>query len=292
MRNIILKMKKIIFLCVGIIIIKSNNVYAFPGMRVYVKNGIVYREFSPALFILNSVFTLVTWVIVIYAIKYFWGKATAKLANNFNRNPRYNKDITETIRRKEKDTVEEIRLNSIKENNPDFSKVNFLNSANILAKELLYTNTEVKLEKLKDFLRGSLYNKLKRRINFINKNNKAEEYQNITILDSQILKYENKGVEIIYVGITANLIEYIRDLNTMEIISGNEKEYVNNKYVVTFVKNDDVEEKENIDKRINCPYCGAPIEINEVGKCSYCGTYIRSGKFKWRITNIKQVILK
>ena len=292
MRNIMEKLKKIIFLCICIIIIKNNSVCAFPGLKIYRVPGEVRTELNPGLFIISSTFFLIGGLVGIYMIKYIWGKLTIKLAEKFNRNPKYDKDIKETSRKKEKDTVQEILLNNIKENNPDFSRVNFLNSANVLIKELLYTNTELELEKLKDFFRLSLYKKIERRINFLNQNNKFDEYENIRILDSQILKYEDNGVEFIEVGVTANLIEYIKDNNTQEIIAGNEKKYVNNRYIITFVKNEFVDEKEKIEQRVNCPYCGAPIEIAEIGKCDYCGTFVRCGDFKWRITNIRQIITK
>jgi predicted lipid-binding transport protein (Tim44 family) len=37
-----------------------------------------------------------------------------------------------------------------------------------------------------------------------------------------------------------------------------------------------------------CPNCGAPLEVNEVGECHYCGAAVTSGKFDWVLTRIEQ----
>ena len=37
-----------------------------------------------------------------------------------------------------------------------------------------------------------------------------------------------------------------------------------------------------------CPVCGAPLKINEIGDCEYCGSAITSGKFDWVLARIDQ----
>jgi predicted lipid-binding transport protein (Tim44 family) len=37
-----------------------------------------------------------------------------------------------------------------------------------------------------------------------------------------------------------------------------------------------------------CPNCGAPLEVNEVGDCKYCGASVTSGKFDWVLSKIDQ----
>lgn len=37
-----------------------------------------------------------------------------------------------------------------------------------------------------------------------------------------------------------------------------------------------------------CPNCGAPLNINQVGECTYCGAGVTSGKFDWVLSRIDQ----
>jgi predicted lipid-binding transport protein (Tim44 family) len=37
-----------------------------------------------------------------------------------------------------------------------------------------------------------------------------------------------------------------------------------------------------------CPNCGAPLEINQVGECRYCGAAVTSGRFDWVLSRIEQ----
>ena len=36
-----------------------------------------------------------------------------------------------------------------------------------------------------------------------------------------------------------------------------------------------------------CPHCGAPLQVDEAGKCEYCGSILKVGKLEWTVTNIK-----
>ena len=37
-----------------------------------------------------------------------------------------------------------------------------------------------------------------------------------------------------------------------------------------------------------CPICGAPLKVNAIGDCEYCGSAITSGKFDWVLARIDQ----
>jgi predicted lipid-binding transport protein (Tim44 family) len=37
-----------------------------------------------------------------------------------------------------------------------------------------------------------------------------------------------------------------------------------------------------------CPNCGAPLSINQIGDCAYCGAAVTSGRFDWVLSRIEQ----
>ena len=38
-----------------------------------------------------------------------------------------------------------------------------------------------------------------------------------------------------------------------------------------------------------CPHCGAPLQLDEAGKCEYCGSVIKVADTDWTVTNIKRL---
>ena len=39
----------------------------------------------------------------------------------------------------------------------------------------------------------------------------------------------------------------------------------------------------------HCPNCGAPLDVDLAGVCSYCRAPIMSGKYDWVLTRIEQI---
>jgi predicted lipid-binding transport protein (Tim44 family) len=39
-----------------------------------------------------------------------------------------------------------------------------------------------------------------------------------------------------------------------------------------------------------CPNCGAPLEVNAIGKCNYCGAIVSSGQYDWVLSQIDQAV--
>ena len=59
----------------------------------------------------------------------------------------------------------------------------------------------------------------------------------------------------------------------------------------------DLVDKQNEEQRLRtekaydatqCPSCGAPIKLNQAGKCEYCGTVVTGGNFDWVLSRIEQ----
>ncbi len=55
----------------------------------------------------------------------------------------------------------------------------------------------------------------------------------------------------------------------------------------TFIRNRLAKPLENKGE-LNCPNCGAPLQVNAVGICEFCGGKITSGEFDWVLSRIEQ----
>jgi len=55
----------------------------------------------------------------------------------------------------------------------------------------------------------------------------------------------------------------------------------------TFIRNRGSDSKPAVTS-LNCPNCGAPLKVNAVGICEFCGGKITSGEFDWVLSKIEQ----
>ena len=39
----------------------------------------------------------------------------------------------------------------------------------------------------------------------------------------------------------------------------------------------------------NCPHCGAPIDLTQSARCSYCLSIVTAPEFDWVLSNIKGI---
>jgi len=100
------------------------------------------------------------------------------------------------------------------------------------------------------------------------------------------------GKDVVSVFLNAFMLDYIKDTNGNKIIKGSDEELINKSYTLTFIrkiekKKKQVKEKEsNKIETINCPQCGAPLNVTSIGTCEYCGNYIKLDTFNWTLSDI------
>lgn len=133
---------------------------------------------------------------------------------------------------------------------------------------LLYSIMTNDIERVKHFLSNDLYNKYKAIIeNHIN-NNETEMYDELNVHKIDIISKEiidNK--EIITVRLESRYMNYIMDNETKKIKSGVNTHRIEKTNILVFEKNNNVSDNKAVH---HCPNCGANLDINYNGVCSYC----------------------
>lgn len=79
-------------------------------------------------------------------------------------------------------------------------------------------------------------------------------------------------------------MNYIINLNDGSYVSGNNNSRIQVDYMLTFTKKVNVM-KQGIARK--CPGCGAPMNINESGKCEYCGAIYNLDDYDWILTKLE-----
>lgn len=101
--------------------------------------------------------------------------------------------------------------------------------------------------------------------------------------------FHDGGYDYVTVKIDAAAADYTVEDSSGQVVAGS-REVRHFVEYWTFLRSDQVktpEGKQEVDSA-HCPNCGAPVSINAVGKCEYCGSDVTSGKFSWVLSEITQ----
>lgn len=108
--------------------------------------------------------------------------------------------------------------------------------------------------------------------------------ERITVLDASVSGYEQRdGFDYVYATLRTREVRYIINPDTKAYIRGNKSEqFIDNQVVFCRESGLQSEKPQKMSSR-NCPYCGAPSDINRIAKCEYCGRILNTDCFDWQI---------
>lgn len=140
------------------------------------------------------------------------------------------------------------------------------------------------LPRVDHFISDDVYNEYDYRINELKNSNLRQMYDEVNVKSTEILFSEIINDKIIVkVLIVSRCMDYLIDKTTGECVSGNNKSRIEKKNYLKLEKRIDAKELE-ISRE--CPGCGANMNINQSGKCEYCGTIFNIEDYDWIITEI------
>ncbi len=142
------------------------------------------------------------------------------------------------------------------------------------------------LDDVKHFISDELYDYYKKKNEEMNLNNQRQMYDELNVKSSRINNiFINEDNYIIEVYLEARYMDYIIDLESGNKISGNDESRVQDNYILQFVRKVDIKQQGMVRR---CPGCGAPMDINNNGKCSYCGATYNLEDYDWILNSIKK----
>ena len=173
-------------------------------------------------------------------------------------------------------------MNNIIEYDKNFNEAIFLgNVENIFAK-YHYAQVFKDIDRIKHFISSDLQKQLEIRINSLGDN--IQFYDELNLSQTKIIKTELTDDKIIiYVSTLIKYLDYVMDVND-KIITGNNQQRVDKRFILKFEK---LKEFEDMGEARKCPGCGANIDVNNNGKCEYCGTIYDLYKKDYILTDIK-----
>ena len=122
------------------------------------------------------------------------------------------------------------------------------------------------------------------KINELISHNKRQMYDEINVKNTMIINrkiLEDK--EIIDVEIVSRYMDYIIDINTGDLISGDDTRRIERRNILRFEKKLNTKDFGIVRK---CPGCGASINVNNTGKCEYCDTIFNLDDYDYILVSI------
>lgn len=141
------------------------------------------------------------------------------------------------------------------------------------------------MDRVKHKISNELYSKYTTLTQQLKQNNERQMYDELNVKSTEILKiYETDTQYKIDVLLISRYMDYKIDSSTGNFKSGINTHRVEKNNYLTFSKNKNTKEL-GITKK--CPGCGANIDSNNTGICSYCGTSYNLEDYDWILTDIK-----
>lgn len=176
-------------------------------------------------------------------------------------------------------TVEEFKNVDI-----TFNESMFLTKINNIFIQLFSAIMLNQLDDVKHFVSEDVYNWALDKVNRMNESNYRQMYDELNVKESKILSIEvNESVYTIKVFLQSRYMDYIINLSNGNTVSGNDSSRIQVDYTLTFTKKANARIQGLIRR---CPGCGAPINVNDSGKCEYCGAIYNQEDYDWVLSRL------
>lgn len=141
-------------------------------------------------------------------------------------------------------------------------------------------------EKIRHFVSEELYQEIVQKVENLKRRNVIQMYDEINVKQTTILGEEVKDPFMeIEVNITSRYMDYLMDEDG-NFISGVNTERIQKENYLLFRKKIDFSKQGSVRK---CPGCGASIDVNASGLCSYCGTTYNLEDKDWVLVSLRTI---
>lgn len=147
------------------------------------------------------------------------------------------------------------------------------------------------IEELRPFFTDSFYSQMEMQLKGIIDAKQTNHIERIAVLSVELEGFTQSETEDkIYAEIKTRIIDYTLDDKTGNVVSGSKtaEKFMTYEWELTRPTGKKTVRSEET-KAVNCPNCGAPVEINKTARCPYCGSIITTENDEFVINTIKGV---
>jgi len=182
------------------------------------------------------------------------------------------------------------QIAELKSRDPNFSEQQFEDMASTAFFKIQEAWTKRDMSLARAFMSPTLFGRFQSQIDGLKSAGKVNKMDNLAIGSVQIVEaVHDGGFDYVTVQVSASAADYMVDQKTGKLISGSQESQPFTEYW-SFLRSDQVKTKASgteLEVK-HCPNCGAPLQVNALGKCEYCGSEVTSGAFSWVLSEITQ----
>ena len=181
-----------------------------------------------------------------------------------------------------------MELENLIKQDPDFAEEKLKSKVSNMFVQILLSMVTGKIEKIDHFVSDNVYKKIENKVNEDIENDRIQLYDELNVADVRITNIEEEqDCFKLCVTVHSKALEYYIDKKTKKYISGNNS-YRTERYTnLVLTKNKNAKGLGVVRK---CPTCGAIVDVNMNGQCSYCHTIFNLEAYDWVITQMDNYV--
>ena len=146
-------------------------------------------------------------------------------------------------------------------------------------------------EPMRAVMTDQLYNQMLRQLDELKRNTVTNYVERIAVLNTRIMRYAVEGDnDVLVVRLQSRICDYTLDDETGNLVSGSRTRELFMTYDWKLIRQKDQKTRDEAHMtQLSCPNCGAPLDINQSGKCPYCGSVITLSDHDWALSSIKGI---
>lgn len=148
------------------------------------------------------------------------------------------------------------------------------------------------IEPLRPYFSDALFTQMERSLKEIVKRGETNMVERIAVLEVTPLGFrQSAGEDIITLCLRTRIVDYTVNDSTKEVVSGsrNREKFMTYEWDILRPSGMITGEDTGTTKRISCPSCGAPLDVNASARCPYCGSVIQQQAKDWVIGAIRGI---
>jgi len=182
------------------------------------------------------------------------------------------------------------QLADLKARDPNFSEQQFEDLASTAFFKIQEAWSKRDMSIARAYCSPALFQRFSSQLSGLKDAGKVNKMDNLAVGSVELVEaFPDGGFDYVTARVNASAADYTIDEKSGKIISGSKESSPFTEYW-TFLRSDKVKTKAGaptLEAR-QCPNCGAPLAINAVGKCDYCGSDVTSGQYNWVLSEISQ----
>ena len=115
-------------------------------------------------------------------------------------------------------------------------------------------------------------------------------FSKLTVLSATVNGWKSDGdSDIIVAEIRSRMTDYKEDSQGNPVGGGmNTEKFITSEWILERSASKKTGNDDSLNAQ-NCPYCGAPVNINSSAVCEYCGRVLKTDNFDWVVKRIKSI---